>query len=67
MTRDEEIHHIEQVIDRLETRFPDVSRENIEQVVCSAHAHFGNGKVRDFVPLLVELAARETIRGLVPS
>ncbi|MDT2009454.1 hypothetical protein FXW78_46685 [Rhodococcus opacus] len=67
MTNDEELHHIEQVIDRLERRFPDVARESIEQVVHSAHRHFANGKVRDFVLLLVERAAREKIRGLVPS
>ncbi|RZL81882.1 MAG: hypothetical protein EOP32_13775 [Rhodococcus sp. (in: high G+C Gram-positive bacteria)] len=67
MTNDEELHHIEQVIDRFDTRYPDVPRESIEQVVHSAHRHFANGKVRDFVPLLVERAAREKIRGLVPS
>ncbi|MFD6059608.1 three-helix bundle dimerization domain-containing protein [Rhodococcus wratislaviensis] len=67
MTNDEELHHIEQVIDRLERRFPDVPRASIEQVVHSAHAHFATGKVRDFVPLLVERAAREKIRGLIPS
>ncbi|MFC9840438.1 three-helix bundle dimerization domain-containing protein [Rhodococcus sp. NPDC127530] len=35
-------------IDRLDTRYPDVARESIEQVVCSAHRHFGNGEARDY-------------------
>ncbi|BAH55947.1 MULTISPECIES: three-helix bundle dimerization domain-containing protein [Rhodococcus] len=67
MTNDEELLHIERVIDRLDTRYPDIARESIEEVVRSAHAHFVNGKVRDFVPLLVERAARERIQGLVSS
>ncbi|MBC2638217.1 MULTISPECIES: three-helix bundle dimerization domain-containing protein [unclassified Rhodococcus (in: high G+C Gram-positive bacteria)] len=66
MTPDEELLHIDQVIDRLDARFPDLPRESIEQVVRSAHAHFANGKVRDFVPLLVERLAREKLQGLVP-
>ncbi|MDT2007037.1 hypothetical protein FXW78_25285 [Rhodococcus opacus] len=57
---------MDQVIDRLDTRFPDLPRESIEQVVRSAHQHFATGKVRDFVPLLVERLAREKLQGLVP-
>ncbi|MDF3312478.1 hypothetical protein P3H15_46895 [Rhodococcus sp. T2V] len=66
MTHDEELLHIDQVIDRLDTRFPDLPRESIEQVVRSAHEHFATGKVRDFVPLLVERLAREKLQGLAP-
>ncbi|RZL75323.1 MAG: hypothetical protein EOP32_31715 [Rhodococcus sp. (in: high G+C Gram-positive bacteria)] len=66
MTHDEELQHIDQVIDRLDTRFPDLPRESIERVVRSAHEHFATGKVRDFVPLLVERLAREKLQGLVP-
>ncbi|MGW5152570.1 three-helix bundle dimerization domain-containing protein [Rhodococcus koreensis] len=43
----------------VETRFPDAPRGSIEKIVHSTHAHFANGKVRDFVPLLVERNARE--------
>ncbi|MGV9869161.1 three-helix bundle dimerization domain-containing protein [Rhodococcus koreensis] len=32
-----------------------------------AHRHVANGKVRDFVPLLVERNARETIQRLAHS
>ncbi|MFC9837877.1 three-helix bundle dimerization domain-containing protein [Rhodococcus sp. NPDC127530] len=66
MTRDEELLHIDRVIDRLDVRFPDLPRKTVEQVVRSAHEHFTNGKVRDFVPLLVERLAREKLQGLMP-
>ncbi|GAF45453.1 three-helix bundle dimerization domain-containing protein [Rhodococcus wratislaviensis] len=67
MTHDEELLHIDQVIDRVDTRFPDLPQEGIERVVRSAHEHFATGKVRDFVPLLVERLAREKLQGLVPA
>lgn len=66
MTNDEELLHIDQVIDRLGMRFPELPRESIEQVVHSAHEHFANGKVRDFVPLLVERLAREKLQRMAP-
>lgn len=66
MTRDDELQRIDQVIGRLDARFPDLPRESIERVVRSAHEHFANGKVRDFVPLLVERLAREKLQCLVP-
>jgi len=59
--------HVTRVIDRLETRHPDISREAIEEVVRSAHSHFADRKVCGFVPLLVERAAREKIQELVTS
>ncbi|CAG7587313.1 three-helix bundle dimerization domain-containing protein [Rhodococcus opacus] len=48
-------------------RYPDLPRESIEQAVHSAHEHFANRKVRDFVPLLVERLAREKLQALVPT
>ncbi|ANS31405.1 hypothetical protein R1CP_33950 [Rhodococcus opacus] len=59
--------HIDHVIDRQDVRYPDLPRESIEQVVHSAHEHFANRKVRDFVPLLVERLAREKLQALVPT
>ncbi|GAF43328.1 three-helix bundle dimerization domain-containing protein [Rhodococcus wratislaviensis] len=67
MTNDEEILHVEHVIERLVVRYPDLPRETVEKIVHSAHAHYANGKVRDFVPLLVERNAREMIQGLALS
>ncbi|HEY9417634.1 hypothetical protein AXA44_27450 [Rhodococcus sp. SC4] len=67
MLNDEEQLHLTRVIDRLQTRYPDVSRDTIDEVVRSAHGQFADRKVRDFVPLLVERAAREKIQELVTS
>ncbi|MGW5152991.1 three-helix bundle dimerization domain-containing protein [Rhodococcus koreensis] len=66
MTHEEELAHIDQAIDRLDRRFPDLSREEVERVVRSAHDRFADGTVRDFVPLLVERHAREKLQGRVP-
>ncbi|MFC9769604.1 three-helix bundle dimerization domain-containing protein [Rhodococcus jostii] len=66
MTRDDELLHIDKVIDCLDVRYPDLPRESIEQVVHSAYAHFAQCTVRDFVPLLVERLAREKLHTLVP-
>ncbi|MGV9868924.1 three-helix bundle dimerization domain-containing protein [Rhodococcus koreensis] len=66
MTHEDELAHIDQAIDRLDRRFPDLSREEVERVVRSAHERFAGGTVRDFVPLLVERHARETLQKRVP-
>jgi hypothetical protein len=44
--------------DRLAERFPAYHRSVIEQVVAEEHATFDDGHIRDYVPLLVERAAK---------
>lgn len=61
MTGDEELLQVEQVIARLITRFPTVSPADIERSVRMIHARFKRGRIRAFVPLLVEKAARSDI------
>jgi hypothetical protein len=58
MTRDEELKAIGKVVDRLVERFPSVPRSNIEEAVREEHGALENGRVRDFVPVLVERAAK---------
>lgn len=48
---------LEQVLARLKERYHSVSSEIVEVTVQRVHAEF-DGPVRDFVPLLVEKAAR---------
>ncbi|NYD99715.1 hypothetical protein BJY21_000900 [Kineosphaera limosa] len=48
---------VEHVVDRLQERYEGVPTEIVETVVRRAHAEF-DGPIRDFVPLLVEKAAR---------
>ncbi|MEE2034991.1 three-helix bundle dimerization domain-containing protein [Rhodococcus chondri] len=61
MRGDDEMLQIEQVIARLSTRYPTVPAGDIETTVRIIHQRFVHGKVRDFVPLLVEKAARRQI------
>ncbi|MFC4604801.1 three-helix bundle dimerization domain-containing protein [Rhodococcus kronopolitis] len=65
MTGPDELLQVEQVVKRLITRFPSVSPVDIEHTVHSIHGRFANGRVRDYVPLLVEKAARREIAELV--
>jgi hypothetical protein len=44
--------------DRLAERFPEHQRSIIEQVVAEEHALFDDGPIRDYVPVLVERAAK---------
>jgi hypothetical protein len=68
MHGDEEMLRIEEVIARLIARYPSIPPEDIEQAVRDIHKRFVDGKVRDFVPLLVEKAARRHVgESLTPS
>ncbi|MBP1159880.1 hypothetical protein ABIC28_005432 [Rhodococcus sp. PvR044] len=67
MTGDDELLQVEQVIARLTARYPSISPIDIEHTVRTIHQRFADGKVRDFVPLLVEKAARRDIAGWVTT
>ncbi|MFF5030450.1 three-helix bundle dimerization domain-containing protein [Nocardia salmonicida] len=56
---------IDQVIERLIARFPAESPAAIELLVRRIHERFADARVRDFVPLLVEKAARQAV-GVYP-
>ena len=57
----EELRALADVVDRLAARFPGVSREHIEDVVQQEHRLLDTGRVRVFVPVLVEHAARDRL------
>ncbi len=61
MTVDEELIQVEQVIERLLTRYPSAPPADIELTVRAIHKRFADVRVHDFVPLLVEKAARQAI------
>ncbi|MGW6378663.1 three-helix bundle dimerization domain-containing protein [Rhodococcus sp. NPDC055112] len=67
MTGDDELLQVEHVIARLIARYPSESPADIEHTVRTIHQRFANGKVRDFVPLLVEKAARRQIADRVTT
>ena len=61
MIGDDEFLQVEQVIERLMTRYPSVSPVDIEHTVRTVHKRFAECRIRDFVPLLVEKAARREL------
>lgn len=61
MTGDEELLHVERVITRLISRYPNVPPPEIENRVRIIHQRFVGCRIRDFVPILVEKAARQEI------
>ncbi|MFJ2666505.1 three-helix bundle dimerization domain-containing protein [Nocardia fluminea] len=65
MLDDNEAAQIAQVIERLIAHFPAQSPTEIELLVRRIHERFTSARVRDFVPLLVEKAARQTV-GVYP-
>ena len=62
MSELDETQAIDQVIDRLSQRFPSLEREHIADVVQDEHGQLEEGRVRDFVPVLVEKAAKRRLK-----
>lgn len=58
MTNEPEVRALMAVIDRLAARFPDRERSIIEDVVAEEHELLDDGPIRDYVPVLVERAAK---------
>ena len=55
---------VEEVIDRLTKKYPDVDRGEIEQIVAEEHQAYAGCPVRDFVPVLVEKSAKKRVKAL---
>lgn len=58
---------VQQVVDRLAERFPDVDRARIAEIVDEEHHTFDGRKVRDFVPVLVEKSAKRRVKALAAN
>jgi hypothetical protein len=59
--KDEE-REIDDVVDRLAGRFPSVDRALVDEIVHDEFHQLDGGRVRDFVPVLVERAAHDRLR-----
>ncbi len=57
----EELRALGGIVDRSVEKFPAVPRDKIEDVVQQEHRSLDTGRVRDFVPILVEHAARDRL------
>ncbi|GAB2713847.1 three-helix bundle dimerization domain-containing protein [Arthrobacter bambusae] len=62
MTREDEARALVAVISNLAERFPDMPRSDIETVVAEEHGNLNAGPIRDYVPLLVEHAAKKRLK-----
>ncbi len=58
----DEAHAIEEVVVRLAERFPTLERTHVANIVHDEWHRLDGGRVRDFVPVLVEHEARERLR-----
>jgi hypothetical protein len=60
MARQDEGHALEVVRARLRERFPELDADTIDAAVGAAHDQL-TGPIRDYVPVLVERAARDVL------
>jgi uncharacterized protein (DUF433 family) len=58
----EEVRARDHVVDRLAEKYPEVPRKRIEDIVEQEHRSLDAGRVRDYVPILVEHAVRDRLR-----
>ncbi|WP_426592136.1 three-helix bundle dimerization domain-containing protein [Cellulomonas sp. McL0617] len=61
MPIEDEGHAIDEVVERLSARFPDVPESDVRAQVESHLTKFSGAAVRAFVPVLVEHEAGETL------
>ncbi|WP_427136493.1 three-helix bundle dimerization domain-containing protein [Pseudarthrobacter sp. S9] len=55
---DDELKAVDNVVECLAERFPHIPRPSIEQAVREEHQALDGGRIRDYVPVLVEHAAK---------
>lgn len=62
MPNDSELRHVADVVARLGQCYPQISAAEIDCLVQGIYERFANARIREFIPLLVERAAREEIQ-----
>jgi hypothetical protein len=62
-TAADESKALDEIVDRLQERFPDTPRDTVLDAVEQARATLDAAKVRDFVPVLVEKEAKARLKG----
>lgn len=66
MDAKQENNAVNDVIRRLEVRYADLPAGRVHTVVTSCHAALAGKPIRDFIPVLVEHAARSQLRAERP-
>lgn len=64
---EDEDRAVAHVIDRLAERFPGMPRTSIERAVQENREALAGGRVRDYIPVLIEHGAKEQLRHETPS
>lgn len=62
MAKQDEAQALAAVIDRLASKFPEVPRTQVEEIVSDEYAALSDGPIRDYVPVLIERAAQLRLR-----
>ena len=62
-TAADESKTLEEIVERLQQRFPDAPRETVVNAVEQARTALADVKVRDFVPVLIEKEAKARLKG----
>jgi len=65
MSKVDESQAVEQLTVRLSARFPNLSTDLVRSTVRDEHAKL-DGRIRDYVPVLVERAARQRLGMIAP-
>jgi hypothetical protein len=55
---------IDEIVDRLTARFPDIPTSTIRDVVTQSYNELADARVRDFVEVLVEKQAKKQLKQL---
>lgn len=56
-----ESRELNEVVERLLERFPDLPEDRVRSAVTKAHVRFAGNPIRDFVPVFVERSASEEL------
>ncbi|MWB98713.1 hypothetical protein GB864_09160 [Agromyces sp. MMS17-SY077] len=67
LSDDGEARSVADVVERLATKYPEVDRAEVERIVRTEHHEFDGKPVRDFVPVLVEKAAKKQIKAIAKA
>jgi hypothetical protein len=58
----EEMRHVEALVERLTRKFPELPPSTIEETVTRVHGQLGDAPIRDYVPVLVEREAVDSLK-----
>jgi hypothetical protein len=58
---DDESAAVAELVEKLRAAFPQADPQSVAALVHSVYARYDGARIRDFIPLLVERSARETL------